>query len=162
MAEHSDDFPGLRASRLCAITGVRPQTRDDWVRRGLLDAAPQYRELDVIEQAVLKGILNRLPKSHIPLFWFSLRKELRAVVPSPRLTLVWDPEIRVATIARDTEQLVDAVRHGRPVYAVPLGELIVNARSAYRREVEALLEARRARRRPAPARRRGALPGGGK
>lgn len=152
MAPKPDSFPGLSASRLCSLTGVRPQTRETWVRRGLLRAARTYGELDVIEQAVLKALLATVPKSQVEHVWHELRPSLRRLSQGDAVW-VWDPETRRATDATDDEALRAAVVHGRPVYALPVGQIAVEARSVYRAEVRTHERVAAARRAPAPGRR---------
>lgn len=132
----SDNKPGLSASRVCKLTGVRPQTRDTWVRRGLLRTAERYGELDVIEQAVLKALLSLLPKSDVPLVWRELRPTLRLSTGHSDLLAAWDTQRRDVVITSTSNELSAAVRHGRPVFVIPLGDIVLEARRVYRAEVE--------------------------
>jgi hypothetical protein len=152
MATKSDRFARLTASRVCALTGVRPQTRDTWVNRGLLRSAMTYGELDVIEQAVVKALLATLPKSHVDFVWHEARPCLRGRVITAATDLVWDPQVRRVSVTTAASKLRAAVRHGRPVHVIPLGELVVGARAVYRAEVEAAARAEAAR---STARRKG-------
>ena len=145
MTKKSDTFARLSASRICALTGVRPQTRDAWVERGLLRRAEAYGELDVIEQTVVKALLTTVPKSQVDLVWQETRPRLRESVGDAARTLVWDPNVRRVTITMTETELGAAVRHGRPVHALPLGELVLEARRVYRAEVQAARRAAAAR-----------------
>jgi hypothetical protein len=136
MASEPDRVAGLSARRVGSLTGVRPQTRETWVRRGLLRAAAAYGELDVIEQSVVKALLSTLPKSHVDLVWHELRPQLRRLGHQAAI-LVWDEHARAVSVTTNAEELREAVVHGRPVYAMPLGELIIEARRVYRAELEA-------------------------
>lgn len=147
MARKADSFPGLSASALCSLTGVRPQTRETWVQRGLLRSSKKYGELDVIEQAVVKALLATLPKSQVDRVWHELRSCLRRVVHQ-NAVWVWDPEARVASEATGGDELREAVVHGRPVYAIPVGRIAVEARRVYRAEVTAHERAAAARPKP--------------
>ena len=136
---------GLSANRLCAMTGVRYQTRDRWAKRGLLRKAPPYGELDLIEQLVLKALLATIPKSHVDLVWYQVRGDLRGIAGNNRAALVWDSELRQAKVSRSDAALSNLVRHGRPVYVLPLGEIVSQARAAYRAEARAAKRAAQAR-----------------
>jgi hypothetical protein len=136
---------GLSANRLCAMTGVRYQTRDRWAKRGLLRKAPPYGELDLIEQLVLKALLATIPKSHVDLVWHEVRGDLTGIAGNHRAALVWDFEIRQAKVSRSDATLSDLVRHGRPVYVLALGEIASQARAAYRAEARAAKRAAHAR-----------------
>jgi hypothetical protein len=151
MARKTDSFPGLSASAVCSLTGVRPQTRETWVQRGLLRSSKKYGELDVMEQAVVKALLATLPKSQVDHVWHELRSRLRRVVHQ-NAVWVWDPEARVASEATGGDELHDAVVHGRPVYAIPVGRIAVEARRVYRAEVTAHERVDAARPKPAPGR----------
>jgi hypothetical protein len=135
---------GLSANRLCAMTGVRYQTRDRWAQRGLLRKAPSYGELDLIEQLVLKALLATIPKSHVDLVWDQVRGALRGIAGNNRAALVWDSELRQAKVSRSDAALSTLVRHGRPVYVLPLGEIASQARAAYRAEARAAKRAAQA------------------
>lgn len=151
----SDSLPGLSASGVCSLTGVRPQTRETWVKRGLLRSAKQYGELDVIEQAVVKALLATLPKSHVDYVWHELRPCLRRL-GHHETAWVWDPQARSASETTSAEQLRDAVLHGRPVYAIPVGLIAVEARAVYRAEIRAYERSMTARaQRPTGAQMRG-------
>lgn len=145
MATKSDRFARVSASRICALTGVRPQTRDAWVKRGLLRRAEAYGELDVIEQMVVKALLATVPKSHVDLVWQETRPRLRESVGDAARTLVWDPDVRRVSVTTTETELCAAVRHGRRVHALPLGELVLEARRVYRAEVHAMRRAAAAR-----------------
>lgn len=145
MASRPDKQARLSASRVCAITGVRPQTRDTWVKRGLLRSADQHGELDVIEQAVVKVLLSTVPKSHVDLVWHELRPRLWSTLIHRRMAVVWDPQARRVTVASDDTELADAVRHGRPVQVVPVGDVVAEARRVYRVEAEAAARSAAAR-----------------
>jgi hypothetical protein len=136
---------GLSANRLSAMTGVRYQTRDRWAQRGLLRKAPSYGELDLIEQLVLKALLATIPKSHVDLVWEQVRGALRGIAGHNRAALVWDSELRQAKVTRSDAALSNLVRHGRPVYVLPLGEIASQARAAYRAEARAAKRAAQAR-----------------
>lgn len=127
----------LSARRVCALTGVLPQTRDTWVARGLLNRSKDYDELDVIEQAVLKELLSSLPKGEVRTVWDEVRGHLRTSLVAPEELVVWDTGHRRAAVVADDAELRQAVCHGRPVHVLALGELVVAARRAYRQEVEA-------------------------
>ncbi len=127
----------LTANRVCDLTGVRAQTRATWADRGFLRSAQGYGELDVIEQVVLKDLLAKIQKSHVPLFWGDVREHLRATVVSAEAMLVWDSDARRLHITDDDAALRGAVCHGRTVQVLVLGELVAHARRVYRQEVEA-------------------------
>lgn len=149
MARKADDFAGLSANRLCVLTGVRPQTRGAWKDRGLLRDAQFYGQLDLIEQAVVKALLETIPKGQVEFVWHEVRPRLRDFVAGPRAALVWDAETQTACVTRTDAELSDAVRHGRPVYVIPLGELVARARKRWQTEVSAARRARSSKRRPA-------------
>jgi hypothetical protein len=107
------------------------------VDRGLLRRADAYGQLDVIEQAVVKALLAALPKSHVTLVWHEIRPELRNFVADADVSLVWDPQPRRAVVTRTATDLQAEVRHGRPIYVLPLGHLVIQAREAYRAEMRA-------------------------
>jgi hypothetical protein len=136
---------GLSANRLCAMTGVRYQTRDRWAQRGLLRKAPSYGELDLIEQLVLKALLATIPKSHVNLVWDQVRGALPGIAGNDRAALVWDSELRQAKVSRSDAALSNLVRHGRPVYVLALGEIASQGRAAYRAEARAAKRAAQAR-----------------
>lgn len=152
MAWESDGFAGLSASGVCAITGVRPQTRATWVRRGLLRSEVRYGELDVIEQAVVKELLATLPKSQVELAWHQVQARLREQLVDAGASLVWDPQIREVSVTTSDAELREAVVHGRPVQVLALGQVVVEARRVYRAERQAA-ERSAAARRDAPAQR---------
>jgi hypothetical protein len=133
----------LSASRICEMTGVKPQTRSTWVDRELLaDSDNGYGELDAIELAILDCLLATIDKkSHVNLFWEEAQARLRSSVLGPAAVLVWDPESREHTIVSDVTQLRAAVCHGRPVQAIPIGELAARVRRTFRRDVKALARA---------------------
>lgn len=143
----------LSARRVCALTSVLAQTRDTWVRRGLLRSGSDFGELDVIEQAVLKELLDKLPKGDVRTVWEEVRGHLRSTLTGAEATVVWDVGARRVELLPDDTELRRAVCHGRPVHVVPLGELVAGARRAYRQEVEARkseagAKAKRSKRRP--------------
>jgi uncharacterized protein YheU (UPF0270 family) len=146
----------LSARRVCALTGVRPQTRDTWVDRGLLRSGADYGELDVIEQAIVKQLLGNLAKADVRSVWEELREHLRSSLIAPEAMVVWDVAARVVEVVTDGAELRRAVCHGRPVHVLPLGQLVADARRAYRQEVEArrredAAKARRQNRKPGQA-----------
>lgn len=141
MPTRTDTTPRLSGSRLCEISGVLRQTRDKWAGRGLVRAADHYDELDIVELVVLKSLFDSLKKSHVRIAWSQVRAELRGLVPGPTLSLVWDPQHRVAKLAFDDATIVTLVRHGRPVHVLDLGPSVKRARDAFRREVSAELPA---------------------
>lgn len=146
MTVSSDEFPGVSGRRLCRITNVLPQTRVTWVQRNLLATKAAYGQVDVVEQVVLKELLSSLPKGDVSVAWEQLRPTLRDTIPVESLTVVWDPTHLQAQLTADAAAIGHAVRHGRPSYAIPVGEAIVLARSAYKAEAKAF--AARRRRRP--------------
>jgi uncharacterized protein YheU (UPF0270 family) len=139
----------LSANRICVLTGVNPQTRDTWVGRELLRDADDYGELDVIEQTVVKAMLAALPKGDVDLVWREVRPYLRHTLVSAAVALVWDREGRRVEIAEDDAALRAAVCHGHALHALPLGELVAEARRIYRAEVEVRRAAAEAKRRRA-------------
>lgn len=146
----------LSARRVCTLTGVRPQTRDTWVDRGLLSSANDYGELDVIEQAIVKELLSSLPKSDVRIVWDDVRAHLHNSLIAPEAIVVWDPSARLVEVLSDDTGLRAAVCHGRAVHVLPLGELVADARRAYRQDVEArkreqAAKARHSRRKPGQA-----------
>jgi hypothetical protein len=135
MAKRPDTRSRLTASRVCALTGVRPQTRETWARRGLLRTADRYGEFDVIEQTIVKALLGTLPKSQVDHVWQEARPQLRELLVGTQLSLVWDPELLTVTVTKTESELCAAVRHGRSVHVVALDELIAKARRLYRAEI---------------------------
>jgi hypothetical protein len=138
MPSRPDDAKRISGSRLCEITGVNRQTRDKWASDGLLRKADDYDQLDLIEVVVLKLLLETLRKKHARIAWARIRPKLREVMATPRLTLVWDAERRLAELAFDPESIVALVKHGRSVQVLDLGGSVEDARAAFRREVEAV------------------------
>lgn len=59
-------------------------------------------------------------------------------MPGPQLTLVWDPRRRAARLALGEAEVVELVRHGRPVQVLDLGSAVEDAREAFRREIDLL------------------------
>src|SRR4051794_13377431 len=98
MRQKSDTFAGLSANKLCLLTGVLPQTRDTWVRRRLLQARERYGQLDLIEQTVIKALLNSIPKGQVSFAWRTVRPQLRDFVAGERAALLWDPETQTALV----------------------------------------------------------------
>lgn len=137
MPARSDAIPRLRGSRLCEISGVLRQTRDKWAARGLLRAADDYDEFDLVELVVLNLLFSSLKKSHVPIAWRQVQPKLRDLLPSPVLTLVWDPQNRKAEFAFEAETIVALVNHGRPVHVIDLGPPVFRAREAFRRDTDA-------------------------
>src|SRR5437588_555295 len=124
MAGKSDVFPGLSANRLCRLTGVRRQTRATWVKRRLVHGGENFGRHDLIEQTLVKALLDNIPKGQVPGVWRRVRSEACDLALGERAALVWDTETLTAVITRTDAQLSDAVRHGRAVHVLPLGELI--------------------------------------
>lgn len=132
----ASDGEGFSAARLCEVTGVSPQTRNEWVKRKLVDRKDRYGQIDVIEQSVLKALLaGEVKKGHVPLFWQQVRVFLRRRVLSEADVLVWDPQERQATFVSTAEETRRAVVHGRSIFAVPIGEVGVRARDRYLKEM---------------------------
>jgi hypothetical protein len=138
IADGSDDGT-LPARRLCALTGVAPQTRQEWADRGLLARKKRYGQLDLVEQSVLAIVLRTIPKGEVAVAWEQVRPELRSLVPTPDLVLVWDPKDRRATLVRGDVAVARSVLLGRPVYAIAIGDDLVRAREAFQAEVRAML-----------------------
>jgi hypothetical protein len=138
MPQRPDKTPRLSGSRICEISGVNRQTRDKWVRDGLLRKSESYDQLDLIELVVLNLLLATLRKKEAKLAWIRIRPQLRDVMPSSSLTLVWDGQRRNAELALANDDIVACVRHGRPVHVIDVGTPIEQAREAFRREMEVL------------------------
>jgi hypothetical protein len=137
MGHKADTFPGLSARRLCAITGVLPQTRDTWADRQLLDRKGLYNQLDAIEQIVLAQLLKDLPKGDVQIAWPQVREDLHRQVPGGLASVIWDPKPRLASLANTEAEIVELVRHGREVFVVPVADLIDQTRQSYQTEVAA-------------------------
>jgi hypothetical protein len=56
-----------------------------------------------------------------------------------------DPQTHTAAVTRTDSELADAVRRGRPVYVLPLGELFKQARERWQTEVRAAQQERASR-----------------
>jgi hypothetical protein len=110
-----------------------------------LEARDRYGQLDLIEQTVLKALLDSIPKGQVGLVWRSVRRQLRGFVAGERAALAWDPQTHTAEVTRSDSEQADAVRHGRPVYVLPLGELLKQARERWQTEVGAVQQERASR-----------------
>ncbi len=62
---------------------------------------------------------------------------LRERIPVGMATVIWDPTLRRATVAHAESKIVEAVRHGRIIFAVPIAELIDQTRDSFRTELGA-------------------------
>lgn len=149
MNRTSDRFPGISGRRLCELAGVKPQTRDSWAGRGLLETRKHYVRSDLIDVLVLAALLSNLPKGEAPIAWQQIRTGLRGTITQAESAVVWDRRARRAVLARGAAAIGRAALASQTTTVIAVGASIVAARDAYAAEVDAWR-----RRRAATAQRR--------
>ena len=97
--------------------------------------------------AVVRELLDTLPKSHVPQAWAQIRAGLRTFRGDRQISVVWDPQRRVAALVDSNDELAELVRVGRAVYVVALEDVLRQAAEAYRVEIETRQSATPAQRR---------------
>jgi hypothetical protein len=117
------------------------------------------RMQDVIELAGFVGISDALRRDDVPIAWEQIHGGLVARVPGTTLDVVFDQQLRVAALFTDNEDVLVAVRCGRPVLVIPLGETIRQAMDAFRR-LASVPDPPHARATPASRKKRAARPKG--
>lgn len=107
---------------LARAAGVLPQTRESWIRRGLLQQKESY-DLDDLAKVVALDLLQRcLPKGDARNAWSQLEPKLDSIAAAD--ILVWESGREEMTIAEGADALVEAVSHGRPVRVLPIGKVL--------------------------------------
>jgi hypothetical protein len=135
------DGAALSETLLCEIVGCTQQLRQTWVRRKLLPSRKDgYGELDVTELAVLIRLHGSIGPRDTSLIWPATQELLRTEMVRGRWDLVVDLQHKNVEAVRDDEALSEAVRHGRPVRVLPLGDELGAMHAAARRVLNRLAE----------------------
>jgi hypothetical protein len=130
MAKTSD--ARISAEQLCQLLGVAHQTRQQWQKRGWVAPIPNgARLVETLELAAFVAINHALRPRNVAIAWPQVQPELKTRIPGEEIDVVFDMQIRRATVASSLEELADYVRVGHPVHVVRLGPPLRQARDAF-------------------------------
>jgi hypothetical protein len=118
------DGKSLTEAQICDLTGVSHQRRKTWVSRGLLRDTPRggCQRVDALALAEVRLLIDALGSTDGAAAWQQVGSELQACAPPGGVYLLFDTELKLATVLRETSAVGGLIAHGRPVRLVALTE----------------------------------------
>lgn len=138
----SPDIKGIPIGTACEIVDVSRQTRGNWLDRELILGAKKglaSRE-ELCDFAALAELVRLLTFDDARVVWFQVRDGCRSSWEADFLDLAIDIQLKEATIARNSDELAQAIRHARPVRIITLAPVVERALAAFDRVGKALRE----------------------
>lgn len=136
MISTSSDAPrNLTEAQVCEIAGTSQQRRQQWVKRGLLTkvGSTGCALRDALELVQLKALVDVLGPTDGCVAWLQVREELGRTSSVASLDVLFDAQIKEATVADADCDLRRLVDHGRPVRLIALAHLRRQTEEAFRR-----------------------------
>ena len=140
MPARADDAARLTEAQICELSGSSQQRRQTWVSRGLLRKAPVTGcgLRDALGIAQLLRLVEVLGPTDGVAAWQQTRDELEQPFAAGVLDVIFDLELKDASVVRDPHLVGELVAHGRPVRLVRLGPRRAEIGAAFRRLVAAV------------------------
>lgn len=125
----------LPAATVAEIVGLTRQLHRQWAKKGLIRQPGREGcdEFDLVELTVLHALMDQLGPEEARIAWSQVRPMLRERLATGQFDLVYDSQLKLATLADSSGAVADLVRHGRPVRVFPLEHPLLASREAYRR-----------------------------
>jgi hypothetical protein len=123
----------LSESLMCRLADVNRQTRRRWLKAGLLSEREDYGLVDLLELVVCNRLTQSLGPSDGRDAWLQVRGLLRRQLPNPSVDVVFSVADHHAQLVSAHADLIAAVRHGRPVRVVQVGEEMRRVQDALER-----------------------------
>jgi hypothetical protein len=129
----------LTEAQICELCGTSQQRRQSLVKRGLLRkvATPGCVVHDALELAQLLLLIGTLGPTDAALAWRQVRGELQAQSTGDELNVLFDTELKQASVLEGSKGLRALMDHGRPVRLVALAARRSEIAVAFRRVAEA-------------------------
>lgn len=135
MPVRADDAAKLNEAQICELVGTSQQRRQTWVSRSLLRKAPTSGcgLRDALSLAQLLLLVEILGPTDGVAGWQQTRDELEQPFPAEVLDIVFDVQLKEATVMRDSQRVGELVAHGRPIRLVRLGPRRAQVAAAFDR-----------------------------
>jgi hypothetical protein len=113
---------------------TNPKNYRYWASEDLLDPVDRRgcTEGQAVEYAILVALTESMSLQAVREFWSELRGATRGRVIAGDLYVVQDIEAGQAQLAFEAADVLQLVRHGRPVRVVPIADRVETARRAVR------------------------------
>lgn len=139
MSTRSDESH-VSEARLCKLADVPRQNRRNWAANELLTdrADGHYGRLDLLELVACASLIGQLGPTDGRAAWTQVRQSYAGHALAARVDVVFSLADHEAVLVVTDEALARAVRHGRPVRVISLGEEMQRGSAAFLRYQEGL------------------------
>jgi hypothetical protein len=112
----------LSEGQICQLAGVSHQKRKTWVKRKLLREPPDEgcHRSDARSLAQLRLLFDTLGPTDGAAAWQQVGAEVEADETGGVLDILFDIELKQATVVRERDLVGELLTHGRPVCLVAL------------------------------------------